>query len=312
MILKFLDAALDELLAHPMSLRRVLAGLSKSGSGPTAAAPPRQPSLPSVAISSVTQWHACRRHLVGSRPRGGYYECENPLAALTHHEVITGFTCDIQDVVGLAASKSDLQRFADLDALAEMSAPDLIREISEAALHRSLGHSGVRIQIGAQIGNRTGADDFFACHAWDGRLFLVNSDGSHHFAAARYIAARLGRAVPMTGALHSYHIQPEAVARLRRDYATYAVPRSDWPAIQDALESYRAPYLSTCLPDPHDHAVVLLPRREARATRVAAVLQKADRSLGMFDLGEHLAALATRQAVHPGIGRRVVVGRPAP
>lgn len=310
MIRTFLDAALDELLAHPMSLRRVLAGLSRSGSGPTAAAPPRQPSPPSVAISSVTQWHACRRRLVGSRPRGGYYECENPLAALTHHEVIAGFTCDIQDVVGLFASKSDLRHCADLDTLAEACAPDLIRETSEPALRRNLEHPGIRILN--QTGDQAGADDFFAYHAWDGRLFLINSDGSHHFAAARYIAARLGRAIPLTGALHHYRLQPEAVARLRRDYATYAVPSADWPAVQDALESYRTPYLSTHLPGPCDHAVVLLPRREARATRVAAVLQKADRSLGVFDLGEHLAALATRQAVHPGIGRRVVAGRPAP
>ena len=304
MILKFLDSALEELLAHPMGLRRVLADLS--GSGPAAAMSLRQPAPPSIALSSVTQWHACRRHLIGSRPRGGYYEQESPLAVLTHREVVTGFTCDIQDVVGLFTSKSDLQRFPDLDALAETCAPNLIREISEPALRRNLEHPGIRILN--QMGEATGADDFFAYHAWDGRLYLMNSDGSHHFAAARYIAARLGRAVPITGALHRHHLQPEAVTRLRRDYATYVVPSTGWPIIQDALESYRAPYLSTCLPDPYDHAVVLLPRCGMRATRAAAVLQQA----GMLDLGEHLAALAARQTVSPEIGRHVVTGRPAP
>lgn len=274
-----LTAVGEDILAQPVSLRRAMASPQASLLEPT----------PTVSANSVVQWHACTHRLFASSAsgaRGGYSERVNPLQGLVRHEEIAHFTCDIQTVTGLHSSKADLQSFVDLDAMATVCAANLIADISEEALCRSLNHQGIRILHGSESG------DFLAHYAWDGRLLLMNSDGSHHFVAARYIAARLGRAVPVTGVLHSYSLDPVAVANLRREYAMLVVPGAWLPAIQDALSSYRATYLCTHLPDPYvGQHVVLLPRHELRAARAAAAMQKA----GAPDLGEHLAMLVARQ-----------------
>lgn len=293
-----LAAVGEDILAQPVGLRRAM----------TSPQAPLLEPTPTVSASSVVQWHACAHRLFASSASGarsGYSERANPLQGLVRREEIADFTCDIQTVMGLHASKADLQRFTGLHEMAMACASDLITDISEASLRSNLAHEGVRIL------NSEGSGDFFAYHAWDGRLFLMNDDGSHHFVAARYIAARLGRAVPLTGVLHSYNLDPVAVANLRREYAMLVVPDAGLLAIQDALSSYRATYLCTHLPNPYvGQHVVLLPRHELRAARAAAVMQKA----GMEDLGAHLAMLVTRQELRLAARRASLVPlvRPSP
>lgn len=70
-----------------------------------------------------------------------------------------------------------------MDDMVVRNSPEMIDEISPAKLAKNLAWDEIRIISHVD-------HDYFATWAWDGRVFLMNSGGSHHFAAAKYIAAR--------------------------------------------------------------------------------------------------------------------------
>lgn len=283
----FMLTGLREDLGQPVRLRRLLA--APSSLAVSLPAPPL-----SVAAGSIVQWHEWGPRdgaLIGWRALGGHYGSFRVQRSEFRHfgrrQALQDWSCDIQEVAGLLASKSDLRRFADLDALVEANSPEMIAELSPEGLRRNLAHGEIRIL------NRPSSGDFFARYAWDGRVFLMNSGGSHHFAAARYIAARLGCAVPLTGLLRTYSVDPLAVAGLRHSFDLFAIPESAVSAFHRAMESYRAAYCSLPLPAPYAEArAVLLPKDEGRSRRAAGVLREA----GALDLGVSLADLVSRQS----------------
>lgn len=289
--------AIREDLGQPVRLRRLLDEDRSLRAGW------REPAAV-VAASSVVDWHDWgdapalhwprrkRGTLSGWRYQAGHYSSIQVHRPEFEHfgrcAVTDLWQCDIQTVVGLAASKSELRNFVSLDDMVEANSRKMIDEISDAALQRNLAHDEIRIL------HRESNSDHFARHLWDGRVFLINSGGSHHFAAARYIAARLGRSVPLRGALRTYSLDPEAVLGLRRDFELFAVSDDAVASngFHDAMRAFKASYLWQHLPRPHDTArAVLLPRSEARSAKIAQVLREA----GMFDLGAFLGRLVEKQ-----------------
>jgi hypothetical protein len=256
---------------------------------------------PTVASSSVVPWHKWGKPSVFRWPRrgagsvGGWKNStgsiEANLPALANfgwRRVVTLWTCEIQDIDGLSNSKSDLSAFKTLDDLLERDAPELIDRISATELRENLAHREIRIVHDDET------SDHFARYLWDGRLFLMNDGGSHHFAAARYIAARIRQQVPLRGKLYTYAINDVSASDFRRDYELFVI--SDEPAIanafHDAMRSFRATYFWHEMPRAHEKTkAILLPRSEPRSMRVAQELRKA----GLFDLGQYFAHLCQRQ-----------------
>jgi hypothetical protein len=197
--------------------------------------------------------------------------------------------CELQDVVGLQASKSELAKFDSLDALAQQGARSHISEISRSRLSALLAHRDLRFL------RQPKASEHLVRHLWDGRLFLANAGGTQRFAAARYIAGRIGLAVPLGAELRRCSIEPLAVSGLRRGFELFAVSTRE-PALaaglHEALRRLRAPYCATPLPAPYTDAQALfLPREDKRSMAAAAEL----RAAGLPDLGKHLSALVLRQ-----------------
>src|SRR3546814_4338531 len=81
----------------------------------------------------------------------------------------------------------------------------MIDEISHDRLRRNLAHNEIRIL------DKNSKADFFVRHTWDGRVFLANSGGSHHFAAARLIAGELGDKVPLNGLLYTRYLDERVI-----------------------------------------------------------------------------------------------------
>ena len=125
----------------------------------------------------------------------------------------------------------------------------------------------------------------------------MNHGGSHHTAAAKYLAARLGQRVPLRGRRYTYSLNALAIASLRRDYEMFAIDCQDdeaTNAFAEAMRAFRATWLWHPLPHPYEGArAVLLPKDDARSMRVAVELRRA----GVADLGEHLSALCVRQGL---------------
>lgn len=249
-----------------------------------------------IALAKVVRWHdwgdaPTERRIIGWRFDGydyrSFYLEEDYFRGFGSSQVTEGWACDIQDVVGLAHSKSELSDYDSFDSMVEAKCPEMITPISHEKLNRNLGWPEVRIM-------RANTSDYFVRHQWDeGRLFLINSGGSHHFAAARYIASRLGVRVPLKAKLYSYSINQMAIQKIRRDFEIFAISHQSkvFLEFQDAMRNFRATYLWRGLPMPHHNQdAILLPRVEPRSMKVAEILKAA----GAFDVGIYLQKLAAK------------------
>ncbi len=296
-VIRSITDSIREQFGHPSTLIQLLARQ------PDARVNLNEPEL-CIHARSITRWDqlggasgSCRSDV----PRGvltgwkwggesyhGFLQERAEYASIGQRTITPDWTCDISDVHGFSGSKSDLFAFRSTDEMVERNSRDMIDEISLAKLEKNLAHDQIRI-----FPDR-GASDFFARYQWDGRLWLMNDGGSHHFAAAKYIATRLGRPVPLMGSLYTYSLNGAAIASLRRDFEIFVI--SDDPPIAnaflDALKAFKATWLWHDMPRPFGATrAILLPRSERRSMRVAAELRDA----GILDLGSHLTGLLARQ-----------------
>lgn len=286
-LLKTVINSIKEDFGHPASLYELLDAY------PDLSGPLGEPAR-NIAHESVVRWDEWLRN--DDEIRGWRYWVDTYNSFTTRREfanfgickITEGWECDIQDVTGLANSKSRLQDFDTLDRMVETYAPHLIDPISAEKLRENLEWHGVRIlREGKQ-------SDFFARYLWDGRVFLINSDGSRHFAAARLIADRIGLPVPLRGKLRTYAINEMAVSSLQRDYEMFVISDATNANLgfHHAMKNFRASYLWKELPHQHkDSIAILLPRSDSRSMKVAAVMREA----GTFDLGLYLRGLVERQ-----------------
>ncbi len=294
---RLIDSVLED-FGRPVSLQRALA-----------AHPQLRVDLDEPAhcihAGSVTRWnelgthsplqwpHRQRGFLRGWHASGGawrsFHIVRPEYAFIGECDVEEQWQCELTDLDGFSCSKSDLQAFPSIDAMAEERCEWLISEISPESLARSLAHTEIRIIHDPKT------SDHFSRFLWDGRLWLMNDGGSHHTAAARYLSSRLNRPVSLVGNLHRYSISAAAVVALRRDFEMFVVSHRPFDGsieFEDAMCAVRATWLWHSMPEPWGHArAILLPRTEGRSMRVAETL----RAAGFLDLGEHLSALCLRQ-----------------
>lgn len=242
-----------------------------------------------IDAQSVAQWHHWgnqpsnddpyrkRGAILGWRHSAGRYNSfeihRSEFENLGHCEVVENWNCDIHDVTGLTFSKSKLHKFTSLDSMVETNSRELIDSITEDKLLKNLAHDEIRIL------SRENTSDYFTRYLWDDRIFLVNnSGGSHHFAAARYIASRIAYPISLQGTLRTYFINPLAIDSLQCDFDMYSI--SDDAAISngfhEAMERFCATYFWQYLPRPYEHArAILLPKCDPRSMRVSTVLRDA-------------------------------------
>lgn len=199
------------------------------------------------------------------------------------------WTVDITAIDGFGASKEDLRLFSSIEEMATSTCKGLIKDVSVEGLARCLSHTG----IGLIHNPKKTTDDFFT-YAWDGRLWLSNTDGSHHTAAAQYIARRLKELVPLTGRLRTYEISGTALQSLFSDYEVFAMGVSDSfaeCAFFDAMRDMRATWLWHHLPKPYygTGKAVFFPKNDIRSMLVAREFRKA----GGADLAKFLLSLAS-------------------
>lgn len=298
---KLIRAALNALIADatgkPLALRELL---SKSHHPKGDLLEPER----SVAEGSVVNWHRWALHsafdwprlpiatLRGWAPRRDGYGFETvhipELAALAFDVVIDGHTLDLREIEGFSCSKSDLHQHLSVEDFARQRCPDWISDVSHESLRKLLAHGEIRVL------NCPHHADHFSQYGWDGRMFLSNSGGSHHTAAAQYVANRLGVGVPMSAPLRVHLLNETTVRALVTRYEIFAVPEgaSFQVPFHAALEAVRATYFWHRMPHPYlDRRAVFLPRQDARSLKVASELHNARAP----DLGAHLTRLAARQ-----------------
>ena len=65
-------------------------------------------------------------------------------------------------------------------------------------------------------------------YGWSEKIFLVNSGGSHHFAAAQYIAKRLSIQVPISGRIELNYIDHDGLSVFIKKYSSILIPHTDF------------------------------------------------------------------------------------
>ncbi|MDD9212845.1 DUF6685 family protein [Aeromonas taiwanensis] len=259
--------------------------------------------LPSVSTDSITRWHEWRPAGWNAQPgelRGwarvnGQYQghaiLNGALATFCEQAQFEDWACDIRQVQVLSASKSPLEDFTDLDAFAEARCRGHLDDASPANIARNLAHGEVRIM-------QPGRGDYFLFHGWDGRICLINSGGSHHFATARYLAGVARQPVELTGMLKGYLLNPAAVTALTDEYELFAITRDPliWDELFESMRALQATWFAGDLPRPHrEGRALLLPRDDRHSMTVASVL----RQTGVPDLGSYLQRQVHRQHDYP-------------
>ena len=197
------------------------------------------------------------------------------------------WNCDIQDVTGLLTSKSDLTEFDSLDTMARTNSPEMVDAVTHEKMHKNLAHREIRI-----IHHKEKSTDSFARYAWNPRLFLMNSGGSHHFSAARYIASSIQELFTLTGTLRHYSINQTAVDSLTSEFDMFAIVVNFSSDFNNAMSRFQATYLVMELPHPFcDGIAIFLPKAESRSMKVSKVM----RTAGITDLTAYLKDLVDRQ-----------------
>lgn len=259
---------------------------------------------PCICAGNVPRWHELGTDFVLRWPRTEHgtltgwravgnqwqaFKLDRPeYAQIGQREITRQWHCDITDIHGFSASKSNLNNFVSTDDMVETNSREMIDEITPAKLAKNLAHHEIRIL------HNPDTSDHFRRYRWDGRLWLMNDGGSHHTAAAKYIATRLQKPVKLTGKLYTYSLNPEAIAALRHEFEMFVIDNDSTVACAffDAMRAFKATWLWHTMPRPYDHTrAILLPKNELRSMRVAEEFHDA----GITDLGAHLTSLVAKQ-----------------
>lgn len=142
-----------------------------------------------------------------------------PDGRLTQRSHIDGFEFDISDIEGIGNSKSSDRYFGSVKAFGLDFATYDKAGVDVAGLSRMLSHREVRIL-------RRDPGDAVGVRMWDGRLFLYNAGGSHHFAGAHYIASEIKMCVPLRAPLEVIELNVPAIRWLLERFILIPVPRN--------------------------------------------------------------------------------------
>jgi hypothetical protein len=254
-----------------------------------------------IVASSVTEWQNFGQYdtptgepgyLIGVQKVGNCWEtinqCFYDIANFSVEEA-ESWEGDLRDIAGLVTSKYFLQGFNCLDRFVELNYPYLIEDISDEGLDKALSDPDLR--------DLMSGEGVFKFYGWDNRMFLEGQVGIERLAAARYIAGKLNKPVPIKGTVQSYHISNKSVRGLCEDYAVYAMNKSFEFDLDlfNAMRALGAPYFFVDLPGPNRGKAILLPKQEPLSMAVAEHFTQAD----VTDLGLHLMVLSSNQAFAP-------------
>lgn len=292
-----------ERLGYPVSLRDLIISMPAFRAS-------ELPSYKSIAVGDITNWsdwggypltdkitnRSLNPHaeILGRVMHSGLYKSSMrtvpAMQKLTLINEIPSWECEIQEVEGISNSKSDIYSFETLDQMVATNSKKMITPVSDEKLRENLEWQEIRI-IHAKY-----AGDHFEKFSWDDRVFLINSGGSHHFAAARYIASRIKENIQLEGRLVTHTLNADAVQELRAEFEIFLISKSC--AVQAAfvkiMRSLQATYYLHNMPRPYneDFYALFLPKSERVSSTVAKTLTEAN----MFNIGEHLTSLCLDQS----------------
>lgn len=137
------------------------------------------------------------------------------LKNLMSSEIIPDWKCEIQTITNVSSSKSCLSDFTDLNDIVTQNSRELISEITLENLAKNMNHYESRI---FHESTQT-----VSCELWSKTFTWHNTGGSHHFAAARYIAHKLDEGVKLTAQLELTYLDEQKFRDLFSKYEVFLI-----------------------------------------------------------------------------------------
>lgn len=146
-------------------------------------------------------------------------KAQSPYGPLTISATTENFAFDITEIDGISASKSSDRYFATVQDFGADFTTYKRTPVDANGLATMLAHGEVRI-------SNPRTSDCVGVRLWDGKLFLYNDGGSHHFAGAAFIAKQLHLDVPLRARHEAIALNPQTVRWLLSTFVMLAVPNA--------------------------------------------------------------------------------------
>lgn len=137
----------------------------------------------------------------------------------------------------------------------------------------------------------------FYSYSWDRyRIHLPNNGGSHHFAAAKYIADQINKKIPINGKLKTYQLEADSIHSLLREFDLFAIVNHTRCVIENECKNFNAPVGFFDAPKPfNDQTIVFLSKTNKRAIQISKLF----RQLDLYNFGNLLLMSLEIQKNHP-------------
>jgi len=152
----------------------------------------------------------------------------NPIFEKHSHK---NYSVDISELDGFSNSKSPLNELRSIDEFVEKYCPSYVQIICVEQLKKMLNHYEIRI-----IHSPETTSDNFLIYGWNDKLFLSNSGGSHHLAAAQYIAARLKEPIKLNAQIIFHTINQAKLNLFNEKYVAFIIPRNGLLKLLDQFD----------------------------------------------------------------------------
>lgn len=158
---------------------------------------------------------------------------------LLSSEIIPDWKCEIQTITNVSCSKSCLSDFTNLNDLVRQNSQELISEFTLENLARNMNH------YDSKIFHET--TQTVSCELWSRTFTWHNTGGSHHFAAARYIANKLDEEVGLTAKLEITYIDEQKFYDLFSKYEIFLISSKNleqYHILFETLLNSKAPFIT--------------------------------------------------------------------
>lgn len=125
---------------------------------------------------------------------------------------------DLSEISGFSNSKSVLSDYRTIDDFIQKTRPHYVNEVSTDRLEEMLSWHEFRL-----LNSPETTSDKFAIYGWSSKIFIENEGGSHHTAAAHYLAKKLNQCVPLQSKIDINLISKSAFQNFDSKYAAFAI-----------------------------------------------------------------------------------------
>lgn len=216
-----------------------------------------QPSKPiehekSIWFSSVARWELWNRDFEFQPLPIAYWKYSKEehrhnkksihieaLDNLISCEVIENGSFDINEIQGISASKSDGHFFNSIEEFATTRCQEFIGSGHPEDFHKNMKWREIRLH------SMTFRDISWSCQS----PFWMNSGGSHHFAAAHYIASEKNINYELIGKIKKFSVNKYAAEKLVSDWDMFLIDSpSLYTGFIEALCSFKCDFCACDLP----------------------------------------------------------------